>query len=29
LKKKWKLEDIEAVKDMIRRVLTKKVILDA
>jgi hypothetical protein len=29
LKKKWKLEDIEAVKDMIRRMLTKKVVFDA
>ncbi len=29
LKKKWKLEDVEAVRDMIRRVLTKKVVFDA
>ena len=29
LKKKWKLNDVEAVKDMIRRMLTKKVVFDA
>lgn len=29
LKKKWKLVDIEAVKDMIRRIMTKKVVFDA
>ena len=29
LKKKWRLEDVEEVKEMIRRVLTRQIVSDA